>query len=393
MFAKRTNWNLEPNRFARALEAHRAAGRKLLDLTASNPTSCGFDYPGKAILAALSDPHSLQYSPDSKGLLSAREAVAAYYSTLPGYSGGFQGANPENIVLTSGTSEAYSYVFRLLCEAGDEILVPAPSYPLFQFLADINDVRLAPYQVIYDHGWQIDFDSLNSAISPRTRAILTVNPNNPTGSFLREREARELAELCAAKNLAIIADEVFLDYLFDTTAERTFAVEQRSLCFTLSGLSKISALPQMKLAWLVASGPDALVKPAIERLEIIADTYLSPGTPVQIAAPHLLALRGEIQPQLRARIAENLRQLGSFLARAPHISRLELAGGWYAVLRVPATLADEDMAVALLERHSVLVHPGSFFDFQTDGFIVVSLIAPLADFAEGATRLINFFAA
>jgi alanine-synthesizing transaminase len=393
VFAKRTDWNLEPNRFARALDARRVAGMKYFDLTASNPTTCGFDYPGEAILSALSDPHSLQYSPDSKGLLSAREAVAAYYSTLPGYSGGFPSVNPENIVLTSGTSEAYSYVFRLLCEAGDEILVPAPSYPLFQFLADISDVRLAPYQLIYDHGWQIDFDSLRAVISPRTRAILTVNPNNPTGSFLREHEVCKLAELCTAKNLAIIADEVFLDYLFETTDERTFAVERRSLCFTLSGLSKISALPQMKLAWLVASGPDALVKPAMQRLEIIADTYLSPGTPTQIAAPLLLALRGDIQPQLRSRISENLRQLDCLLASAPHISRLELAGGWYAVLRVPATLADEDMAVALLERHSVLVHPGSFFDFQTDGFIVVSLIAPLADFAEGATRLINFFAA
>jgi alanine-synthesizing transaminase len=391
VFAKRTDWNLEPNRFARALEAHRAAGKKLFDLTASNPTTCGFEYPAEAILAALSDPHSLRYSPDSKGLLSAREAVAAYYSTLPGYSGGFPGVNPENIALTSGTSEAYSYLFRLLCEAGDDILVPAPSYPLFQFLADINDVRLAPYQLIYDHGWQIDFDSLGAAISPRTRAILTVNPNNPTGSFLREREASKLAEICGAQNLAIIADEVFLDYLFDTTAARTFAVEQRSLCFTLSGLSKISALPQMKLAWLVASGPEALVKPAMQRLEIIADTYLSPGTPVQIAAPRLLALRGEIQAQLRARIRENLRQLDSLLARAPHISRLELAGGWYAVVRVPATLADEDMAVSLLERNSVLIHPGSFFDFPQDGFIVVSLIAPLADLAEGANRLINFF--
>ena len=229
-----------------------------------------------------------------------------------------------------------------------------------------------------------------AAISPRTRAILTVNPNNPTGSFLREREARELTEICATKNLAIIADEVFLDYLADPTAARTFATEARSLCFTLSGLSKISALPQMKLAWLVASGPDELVKPAIQRLEIIADTYLSPGTPVQIAAPRLLAPRGEIQQQLRSRISENLRQLDSLIAHAPHISRLDRDGGWYAVLRVPAILPDEEMAVALLERESVLIHPGRFFDFAQDGFIVASLIPPTSDFAEGARRLIEF---
>jgi aspartate/methionine/tyrosine aminotransferase len=391
VFAKRTDWDLRPNRFSRSLQAHRAAGKKLFDLTVSNPTSCGFDYSGKEILTALSDPLSLKYSPESKGLLSAREAVAKYYATLPGYSGEFTGTNSENVVLTSGTSEAYSYVFRLLCEAGDEILVPVPSYPLFEYLADLNDVRLVPYHLIYDHGWQVDFDSLRAAISPRTRAILTVNPNNPTGSFLRERGAGELVETCAAHKLAIIADEVFLDYLFDTTAARTFAVENRSLCFTLSGLSKISALPQMKLAWLVVSGPEALVKPALDRLEIIADTFLSPGTPVQLAAPRLLALRRDMQWQLRSRIAENLQQLDSLVAGAPQTSRLELAGGWYAVLRVPATLPDEDMAIALLERHSVLIHPGRFFDFPRDGFIVMSLIAASADFDEGARRLINFF--
>jgi alanine-synthesizing transaminase len=391
VFAKRTGWNLEPNLFARALEAHRASGKKLFDLTASNPTTCGFDYPDSAILAALSDPRALVYSPDSKGLLSAREAVANYYSSFRGYSGEFRSLNPKNVILTAGTSEAYSYIFRLLCETGDEILVPAPSYPLFEILADINDVRPAPYHLIYDHGWQVDFDSLRRAISPRTRAILTVNPNNPTGSFLREQEARQLAEICAAQNLAIIADEVFLDYLSDATAARTFAAENRSLCFTLSGLSKISALPQMKLAWLAASGPDALVKSAIERLEIIADTYLSPGTPVQIAAPRLLAIGGEIQRQLRSRISDNLRYLDSLVARAPHISRLDRAGGWYAVLRVPATLSDEEMAVALLEQESVMIHPGRFFDFAQDGFIVVSLIPRVEEFAEGARRLLQFF--
>jgi alanine-synthesizing transaminase len=391
VFAKRTEWNLAPNRFARSLEAHRASGKKLYDLTASNPTIGGFHYPEQRILAAISDPRALQYSPESKGLRSAREAVAGYYSAHRGYQGAGCAVDPEQIILTASTSEAYSYIFRLLCEVGDEILVPSPSYPLFEFLAALNDVKLVPYQLLYDHGWHVDFASLRAAVSPRTRAVLVVNPNNPTGSILSEREASGLLALCAQPKVAIIADEVFVDFVDDDDAARTFAGDTRVLTFVISGLSKISALPQMKLAWLVTSGPERLVSDVLARLDVIADTYLSPGTPVQIAAPELLRIGGEMRQQLRERVQANLAKLDASIASAPHIARLARAGGWYAVVRVPATQPDEEMAVALLERKSTLVHPGQFFDFAQDGFVVVSLIAPQQEFAEGLHRLVEFF--
>ena len=317
--------------------------------------------------------------------------------------------DPENVLLTSGTSEGYSHIFRLLCEPGDEVLVPAPSYPLFEFLADLADVRLISYPLFYDHGWQIDFDSLRSALTDRSRAALVVHPNNPTGSFVKPREAAELARLCASRGMAIVADEVFLDYA-DQSVEagsfaahrgpgafaahhvaRTFATHHGALTFTLSGLSKISLLPQMKLAWIVASGPPALLQPAVERLEVIADTYLSPGAAVQLALPTLLAVRAGLQNQLQQRISANLAGLDAVLRESKSVTRLTRESGWYAVLRVPVTGSDEDLAVNLLERNSVLVHPGHFFNFSRDGFLVISLIAPEDQFREGSQRLGKFF--
>jgi alanine-synthesizing transaminase len=387
VFAKRTNWKLEANRWARALQAHRAAGKPLYDLTASNPTTCGITYPRQEILAALADPRALEYTPESKGLRSAREAVAAYYAG----HGASPAIDPEHIILTAGTSEAYNYILRLLCEPGDEILAPAPSYPLWEYLATLNDVAVVPYQLVYDHGWQMDFGSVEAAISARTRAVLLVHPHNPTGALVLDNEARELTQLCADKQLAILSDEVFLDYADEPRAWRSFAQQDRALTFTLSGLSKVSALPQMKLAWLVTSGPPETVRAAVARLELIADTYLSPGTPVQLALPALLDMRRAIQAQLRARIAENLANLDRLLDRASAITRLERAAGWYAVLRVPATRSDEDLAIALLEQKSTLLHPGRFFDFPQDGFLVVSLIGPATEFAEAGRRLVEFF--
>ena len=391
MFSARTNWNLQTNRFARALEIHRQGGKELLDLTVSNPTVCGFEYPDEEILSALTDPGALEYSPNSKGLSSAREAVAAYYEGRPGFGICAGSVDPERIILTAGTSEAYSYILRLLCEQGDEILCPAPSYPLLEYVAGLNDVRLVPYPLLYDHGWQMDLSALRAALTPCSRAVLLVHPNNPTGSFVTPKEAVELREICAAREMAIVADEVFLDYAEDSKPHSTFAFDGPALTFTLSGLSKVSALPQMKLAWLAASGPQPLVQHALERLEVIADTYLSPGTPVQVAAPRLLGIREQMQGQLCARISGNLAQLDSALAANKLVSRLARQGGWYAVLRVPATGPDEDLAVALLEKHSVLVHPGRFFDFRQDGFLVVSLITPEAEFREGIRRLLESF--
>lgn len=278
MFASRTNWKLKPNRFTRALEIHRASGKPLLDLTASNPTECGFVYPEREILEALADRRVLRYLPESKGMLEAREAVSGYYAGRRAHGAARRAVEPENIVLTAGTSEAYSYIFRLLCEKDDEILVPTPSYPLFRLLADLNDIRLVPYSLLYDHGWQIDLTALRAALTPRTRAVLLVNPNNPTGSLVKAHEAAALGKLCAEREMAIVADEVFLDFTNASTGPQpTFALHDSCLTFTLSGLSKISALPQMKLAWLIVSGPDTLATAAIARLEIIADTYLSPG--------------------------------------------------------------------------------------------------------------------
>src|SRR6266853_4874482 len=391
MFGSRTNWRLDPNQFAQALEAHRHAGKDLLDLTVSNPTECGISYPEQEILAALADPRALVYSPESKGLREAREAVADYYLGRTGFSGSSTRIDPERILLASGTSEAYSHIFRLLCEAGDEVLVPAPGYPLFEFLADLADIRLVAYPLLYDHGWQIDFASVRAALTPRSRAVLVVHPNNPTGSFVKPSEAAELAEICAAREMAIVADEVFLDYIGGPGPAPTFALHDTALTFTLSGLSKISLLPQMKLAWMVVNGPQALVHTAVERLEIIADTYLSPSTPVQLALRKFLALRSGLQAQLQQRISANLAALDGALHESKLLTRFEREGGWYAVLRVPATGPDEALAVDLLERCSVLVHPGHFFNFARDGFLVLSLITPEEQFREGVRRLREFF--
>jgi len=389
MFASRTNWRLETNRLTRALEEHRRSGKKLFDLTTSNPTTCGFAYPEREILAALTDSRGLVYRPESKGLGEAREAVAEYYAGRVGFSVSPQQVDPEHILLASGTSEAYSHIFRLLCEAGDEILVPAPSYPLFEFLADLADIHLVPYPLLYDHGWQIDFPTLRGALTPRSRAVLIVHPNNPTGSFVKPREAAELAEICAAREMAIVADEVFLDYAGTAQPAQTFALCDAALTFTLSGLSKISLLPQMKLAWTIVSGPETIVQTAIDRLEIIADTYLSPSTPVQLALPKLLSLRHTLQAQLQRRISANLIALDSGLRESNSLARLDREGGWYAILRIPVTSTDDEVTIALLERCSVLVHPGHFFNFSREGFLVLSLITPEAQFKEGVWRLLT----
>jgi aspartate/methionine/tyrosine aminotransferase len=390
MFSSRSNWKLEPNRFARALEAHWRSGKTLLDLTASNPTNCGFVYPEREILAALADPRALEYKPESKGLFETRAAVAGYYASRPSFPRAAHGVNPERIVLTSGTSEAYSHVFGLLCEPGDEVLVSAPSYPLLEFLAGLADVRLVAYPLLYDHGWQVDFGGLRAALTPRSRAVVVVHPNNPTGSFVKPSEAEELEAICIEKQLAIVADEVFLDYADAAVSAASFAPGSGALTFVLSGLSKISALPQMKLAWIVASGPQAQVQAAVERLEIIADTYLSPSTPVQLAAGKFLALRGGMQSQIQERVAANLAFLDGKLREFPGVTRLQREGGWYAVLRVPVSGSDEALTVELMERCSVLVHPGNFFNFAQEGYLVISLIAPAADFREGIRRIGEF---
>ena len=385
MFAERTNWNLAGNRLSEALARHRAGGKRLYDLTASNPTECGFAYDSEGILAALRNPAALRYEPNPKGLESARLAVTEYYSA--------RGAavSAEDVVLTTSTSEAYSFAFRLLCNPGDELLIPAPSYPLFAFLADIQDVQLVRYPLLYDHGWQIDFHSLRQAITSRTRGVIAVNPNNPTGHFVKGHELAQLNEICAGRQMALIADEVFLDFASDDARPVTFAGNSGALTFAMSGLSKIAGLPQMKMAWLIASGPEELKKQAMERLEVIADTYLSPNAPVQLATATLLEQRGGFHKQVMTRVRKNLAELDRQLGGQKSCTRLDLEGGWYAVLRVPATRGDEDLAIELLTQRDVYVHPGHFFDFAAEGYLVVSLIAGEEEFAEGVRRALAAF--
>jgi alanine-synthesizing transaminase len=385
MFAKRTNWNLEQNRLSAALAAHRAAGKPLIDLTVSNPTECGFHYNEEAILNALRNPAALKYEPNPRGLAFARAAVAGYYAE--------RGApvSIDDIFLTTSTSEAYSYVFRTLCDPGDEALIPEPSYPLFEFLAEIHDVRLARYPLVYDHGWQIDFHALEQAITPRTRGIIVVHPNNPTGHFCKPEEMRKLNEICAARGLAIIADEVFLDFALDDKRHSTFVANTSALTFTMSGLSKICGLPQMKAAWLAVSGPDALREEAKARLEVIADTYLSMNAPIQLALPAFLSQRVGFQRQLLARVKENLRELDKQLTTQKSCSRLQTEGGWNAVVRVPATRSDEELALELLASQGVYVHPGHFYDFPGEGYLVASLLISRDMFVEGVNRLLQVF--
>jgi alanine-synthesizing transaminase len=434
MFSDRTNWTLGTNRLTQALEEARARGARILDLTVSNPTRMGLRYDERAILAALGSARALDYDPQAKGLREAREAVADYYRL----EHAVRDLDAERIVLTTSTSEGYSFVFRLLCNAGDELLVPKPSYPLFEFLADLQDVKLVPYPLIYDHGWQMDFHSLEKAVTTRTRGVVVVHPNNPTGSFVKDAERELLNAFCRAHGLAAIADEVFLDYGLDAPQElkpgprqglgrsaesaapakndqdnsvsppssrslhaafdrqspiqnlgrddkscASFVANGDVLTFTLSGVSKISALPQMKVAWVVTSGPRDEVAAAMARLEVIADTYLSMNAPVQWAVPVLLEERKNIQGQLMERVRLNLAELDRQLAGQTVCSRLNVEGGWYAVVRVPVTRSDEELAVELVREKQVLVHPGHFYDFPGDGYLVLSLIGAESEFRKG----------
>jgi aspartate/methionine/tyrosine aminotransferase len=385
MFSHRTNWRLAPNALTRAIEEVRASGQEILDLTVSNPTEAGVRLDPEVVLGALVNPAAMRYEPQPRGLRSAREAVCHYYRE----SHEVFDLDPERLLLTTSTSEAYSYVFRLLCNPADEILVPKPSYPLFEFLADLADVKLVPYPLIYDHGWQIDFDSLYKAATSQSRAVVIVHPNNPTGSYASAAEISALNVFCRDYGLALIVDEVFLDYAHDGVPRPSFAGNTDTLTFTLSGISKISALPQMKLAWLATSGPEEIVQQAGARLEVIADTYLSLNAPVQLAAPVLLEQRKHVQPTLLDRLRVNLAELDRQLASHPSCTRFLVEGGWYTVLRVPVLGSDEELGIDLLRKMAVSVHPGHFYDFPSEGHLVLSLITEPEAFREGVARLLQ----
>jgi alanine-synthesizing transaminase len=383
MFSDRTNWHLTPNRFTQVLDELRAKNAQILDLTISNPTHCGFQYEAGTILAAFQNSKALVYDPQPKGLLVAREEIARYYREDHRAS-----IDTEALLLTTSTSEAYSFVFHLLCNPQDEILVPKPSYPLFEFLGGLADVSLVPYALEYSAGWRVDFDSLRSALTPRTRAILLVHPNNPTGSFVRAEEVQRFNSLCEERDIALIVDEVFLAYAFDALSPPSFVTNRHALTFTLSGLSKIAALPQMKFAWIAVSGPSSQMRAALDRLEVIADTYLSLSAPTQWAAPTLFAQRHSLRTQILQRIHKNRAQLQTLLAGRTDCGLLEAEGGWYGVLRVAAQRTDEDLTIELLRKHHVVVHPGHFYDFPGEGYLVISLITPVEDFRNGVEKLL-----
>jgi aspartate/methionine/tyrosine aminotransferase len=384
MFSARTPWDLTPNRLARILKAKRTAGEPVIDLTESNPTRAGIPYPSD-LLTPLADPAALRYEPTPWGLEPAREAVAADFARR-----GFP-LRPDRILLTASTSEAYSLLFKLLCDPGDEVLVPRPGYPLFDYLAGLESVRVVSYPLEYDGAWRLDMAALAAAVTERSRVVVTVNPNNPTGSYLKRDEARALRVLCAERGLALISDEVFADYALGEDPRRMGSVAEdgSGLAFALGGLSKSCGLPQLKLAWIATSGAEGLRSQALSRLEVVADAFLSVGTPVQVAAPSLLARRAELQAPIRARLRENGEMLRARLAVSSPARLLEREGGWYAVLRVPATHPEEMQVARLLEQSNVLVHPGYFFDFPSEAYFVLSLLPPPPLFAEGLGRILD----
>jgi hypothetical protein len=379
VFSSRLDWAAAPNPLARLLQSKRSADVEILDLTESNPTAAGFDYGFP--LEALADPRSIRYEPASAGMIAAREAVAEYCSG---------GVPLERILLTTSTSEAYAFVFKLLADPGDEILVPRPSYPLFDFLAALDSVRAVQYPLVYEGRWAIDLEALASRITDRTRAVVLVNPNNPTGSFLKRAELDELLRVCRRHELAIISDEVFSDYGFQEDPERVRSLidVEDVLAFSLSGLSKVAGLPQMKLGWIVASGPQDLRTQAFERLELIADTYLSVGAPVQWAAASLLASRTGIQRQILERVRGNLASLRSQIGLDSPWHVLDVEGGWYAIMQAPRIHSEEEWVLTLLDRDNVLVQPGFFFDFEREAFLVLSLLTRTEIFDEGVRRIL-----
>jgi aspartate/methionine/tyrosine aminotransferase len=385
VFSNRLPAILAPNRLARALADRRRAGLSIIDLTESNPTRAGFRYPDD-LLTPLADRRGLTYAPEPLGLQEARLAVAGEYQRRGTI------VDAERIALTASTSEAYSLLFKLLADPGDEILVPCPSYPLFELLTLLDSVTVIPYDLEYHGVWSIDFASVERAIGPRTRAVLMVSPNNPTGSFVSQTELDRLAALCLPVNAALVADEVFVDYELEPgAAARAASVLHRAdvLAFSLGGLSKSIGLPQLKLGWIATAGPDKMVAEAIERLEVVCDTYLSVSTSVQLAAPTLFERGGVVREQIASRTARNYQRLKDLARATPACRVLAAAGGWYGVIQVPTLQSEEDLVLALLETDGVLVHPGFFFNFSTESFVIVSLLVPEEVFEAGVVRLLD----
>jgi len=382
MFSRRIPPHLEPNALARALAAIRASGAAVADLTDSNPTRADIPYPID-LLAPLAEAAALRYDPHPFGLPAARAAVAADCARRG------VAVDPAQVVLTASTSEAYSWLFKLLCDAGDSVLVPRPSYPLFEHLTALDGVHVQPYDLQYHGRWSIDMTALVAA-PERTRAVLLVSPNNPTGSFVSAEELAALVRLCRERRWPLIVDEVFADYPLEAPDPLTdVAARSDVLTFSLAGLSKTVGLPQLKLAWIVVGGPAAARDVALAALELVADSYLSVATPVQLAAGHLLRAGRGVRAAIQRRIRENLAALRAAARDVPACEVLRTDGGWSAVVRVPATRREEAMVLDLLERERILVHPGYFFDFPREAYVVVSLLPPPALFADACARMLR----
>lgn len=384
MFSSRTRFDLRRNRLAALTESPRASGAPLVDLTESNPTRVGISYPDD-LLRSLSDTAALRYEPAPFGLPAAREAVSADYRR--------RGVDvpADRVLLTASSSESYAFLFKLLCDPGDAVLVPRPSYPLFDYLAGMESVAVGHYPLRYDGEWHVDLPALAQAVTPRLRAIVVVNPNNPTGSFLKRGEATVVQEIAARQGVAVISDEVFADYALRPDPGRApcLGALGAALTFCLGGLSKSCGLPQLKLGWVAVSGPPPLREEALARLEVVADTYLTVGTPVQRALPAILARRVELHMPIAARVAGNLASLRRRCAPPCPVTLLEPEGGWYATLRIPATVPEEDRVARLVEEDGILVHPGYFFDFPHEAHLVISLLPEPALFADAVDRVVS----
>ena len=379
-FARRTNWSQETNSLNKTLEDLARRQISVIDLTASNPTSCGFTYP-KGMLSAFNSLENLHYQPDACGVSKAREAVAKYYTHQK------LSLSPRDIVLTASTSEAYSFLMRLLVNPGEKVLIPSPSYPLFQFLLEINDVKFDYYSLSYDGQWHLDRQALERLMEGKPKAIILVNPNNPTGSYISRSDLNFLNELCHQHQVSIISDEVFFEYSFVSSDAVSCAGNQAALTFVLGGLSKTLGLPQMKCSWILASGPQGVLQESLARLEIIADTYLSVNTPVQNALSVWLEQAPEFQKQIMTRVQENRQWLSGHLN--DHTELLSLQGGWVAILRIPAVKSEEEWVLEFLKEDAVLVYPGYFFDFEREAYIVLSLLPSPCVFQEAAGRILK----
>jgi alanine-synthesizing transaminase len=385
MFSSRTDWNTAPNKLSGLIAEKRLKGEIIFDLTESNPTKCEFSYPDHEIIKALNTPSITSYKPEPFGLLSARKAIAEYYAELS------VAIKSEHIVLTSGTSEAYSFLFRLLCNVGDEVIVPQPSYPLFDYLCQLNDIKLKNYRLAYDDEWYIDFESLQEQITERTRAIVLVHPNNPTGSYLKQDEFNRICSLASKHNCSIITDEVFGPYDILPNVHRAHILNSESdvLLFSLNGISKLLGLPQLKLSWIIAHGSSQFTTEALKRLEIIGDTFLSVNTPVQLALPNILLYSSDIGSQIRSRIQTNYRLLQSVFTGSS-VSVLRVEGGWNAILQFPQRKSDEEWTVQILLQKNIIVQPGHFYDFDRESCIVISLLPILRIFKESIEEIHRF---